>query len=30
MGAMTRNPTRAKVIDFTVPVHTEVFGVLTT
>lgn len=30
MGAMTRNPDRAKVIDFTVPVHTEVLGVLTT
>ena len=30
MGAMTRNPKRAKVIDFSVPVHTEVFGVLTT
>lgn len=30
LGAMTRNPERAKVIDFTVPVHTEVFGVLTT
>jgi polar amino acid transport system substrate-binding protein len=30
MGAMTRNPERAKVIDFTVPLHTEVFGVLTT
>lgn len=30
MGAMTRTPDRAKVIDFTVPVHTEVFGVLTT
>ena len=30
MGAMTRNPTRAKVIDFTLPVHTEVFGILTT
>jgi polar amino acid transport system substrate-binding protein len=30
MGAMTRNPERAKVIDFTVPVHTEVLGVLTT
>jgi polar amino acid transport system substrate-binding protein len=30
MGAMTRNPERAKVIDFTAPVHTEVFGVLTT
>lgn len=29
MGAMTRNPERAKVIDFTVPAHTEVFGVLT-
>ncbi len=26
---MTRNPERAKVIDFTVPVHTEVLGVLT-
>ncbi|MGU3496656.1 transporter substrate-binding domain-containing protein [Xanthobacteraceae bacterium A53D] len=30
MGAMTRNTDRAKVIDFTVPVHTEVLGVLTT
>jgi len=30
MGAMTRNPDRAKVIDFTLPVHTEVLGVLTT
>lgn len=30
LGAMTRNPDRAKVIDFTAPVHTEVFGVLTT
>lgn len=30
MGAMTRTPARAKVIDFTVPVHTEIFGVLTT
>jgi polar amino acid transport system substrate-binding protein len=30
MGAMTRNPQRAQIIDFTVPVHTEVFGVLTT
>lgn len=30
LGAMTRNAERAKVIDFTVPVHTEVFGVLTT
>ena len=29
MGAMTRNPERAKTIDFTFPVHTEVFGVLT-
>jgi polar amino acid transport system substrate-binding protein len=29
MGAMTRNPERAKIIDFTVPAHTEVFGVLT-
>jgi len=30
MGGMTRNPERAKVIDFTVPVHTEVLSVLTT
>jgi polar amino acid transport system substrate-binding protein len=30
MGAMTRTPERAKVIDFTVPVHTEVLGILTT
>jgi len=30
MGALTRNPERAKVVDFTVPVHTEVLGVLTT
>jgi polar amino acid transport system substrate-binding protein len=30
MGAMTRTPERAKVIDFTLPVHTEVMGVLTT
>ena len=30
MGAMTRNPKRAQIIDFTLPVHTEVFGVLTT
>jgi polar amino acid transport system substrate-binding protein len=30
MGAMTRNPERAKIIDYTLPVHTEVFGVLTT
>lgn len=29
MGAMTRTPARAKIIDFTLPVHTEVFGVLT-
>lgn len=30
MCAMTRTPERAKTIDFTVPVHTEVLGVLTT
>ena len=30
MGAMTWTAERAKVIDFTVPVHTEVMGVLTT
>ncbi len=30
MGAMTRTDERAKVIDFTVPIHTEVLGVLTT
>lgn len=30
MGAMTRTAERAKTIDFTVPVHTEVMGVLTT
>lgn len=30
MGAMTRTSARAKVIDFTVPVHTEILGVLTT
>lgn len=30
MGAMTRTPERAKIIDYTLPVHTEVFGVLTT
>jgi polar amino acid transport system substrate-binding protein len=30
MGALTRNPERAKVVDFTVPVHTEVLGILTT
>ena len=29
MGAMTRNPTRALIIDYTLPVHTEIFGVLT-
>ena len=29
MGAMTRTPERAKVIDFTVPVHTEILGALT-
>ncbi|MGH6814772.1 MAG: transporter substrate-binding domain-containing protein [Hyphomicrobiaceae bacterium] len=29
MSAMTRTPERAKVIDFTLPVHTEVMGVLT-
>jgi polar amino acid transport system substrate-binding protein len=30
MGAMTRTAARAKVIDFTLPVHTEILGVLTT
>jgi len=30
MGAMTRTSERAKTIDFTVPVHTEILGVLTT
>lgn len=30
MAAMTRTPDRAKVIDFTLPVHTEVLGVLAT
>jgi polar amino acid transport system substrate-binding protein len=30
MGAMTRTSDRAKIIDFTLPVHTEVLGVLTT
>jgi polar amino acid transport system substrate-binding protein len=30
LGAMTITPERQKVIDFTVPVHTEVLGVLTT
>jgi polar amino acid transport system substrate-binding protein len=30
MGAMTRTAERAKTIDFTMPLHTEQFGVLTT
>ncbi|HWK43473.1 MAG TPA: transporter substrate-binding domain-containing protein [Stellaceae bacterium] len=30
MGGLTRTPDRAKVIDFTVPLHTEALGVLTT
>jgi polar amino acid transport system substrate-binding protein len=30
MGALTRNPDRAKVIDFTVPIQTEALSVLTT
>ncbi|MBW2058511.1 MAG: transporter substrate-binding domain-containing protein [Deltaproteobacteria bacterium] len=30
MGAMTRNSARAKIIDFTLPITTEAFGVLTT
>jgi len=30
MGAMTWTPERAKVIDYTIPVYTEVMGVLTT
>lgn len=30
LGAMTITPERQKVIDFTVPLHTEVLGVLTT
>jgi len=30
MGAMTRTSERVKTIDFTVPVHTEILGVLTT
>lgn len=30
MGAMTRTPDRAKLIDFTVPINTEGFGLLTT
>jgi polar amino acid transport system substrate-binding protein len=29
MGALTRNPARAKVIDFTVPIQTEALSVLT-
>lgn len=29
MGAMTRTPARALIIDYTIPVHTEIFGVLT-
>ncbi|MCP4382135.1 MAG: transporter substrate-binding domain-containing protein [Hyphomicrobiales bacterium] len=29
MGAMTRTPARSLIIDYTLPVHTEVFGVLT-
>jgi polar amino acid transport system substrate-binding protein len=30
MGGMTRTPDRAKLIDFTVPINTEAFAVLTT
>lgn len=30
MGALTRTPARAKVVDYTLPVHTESFAVLTT
>ena len=30
MGGLTRNPDRAKVIDFTVPIQTEALSVLTT
>jgi len=30
LGAMTRTPTRAKVISFTVPLHSEAMGVITT
>ena len=30
LGALTRNTTRAKLIDYTVPLHTEVMAVLTT
>lgn len=29
MGAMTRTPARSLIIDYTLPVHTEIFGVLT-
>lgn len=29
LGGLTRNPTRAKVVDFTVPLHTESLSVLT-
>lgn len=29
LGALTRNPARAKVVDFTVPLHTESLSVLT-
>jgi len=30
LGALTRTPERAKLIDFTVPLHTESMGVITT
>jgi polar amino acid transport system substrate-binding protein len=30
LGALTRTPEREKVIDFTIPLHTEAMGVLTT
>ena len=30
MGALTRNYKRQKIVDYSVPVHTEVFGALTT
>jgi polar amino acid transport system substrate-binding protein len=30
LGALTRNPERAKVVDFTVPIQTEALSVLTT
>jgi len=30
MGALTRNYKRQLIVDYTVPVHTEVFGALTT